>query len=564
MHIHHKFIESATARVDPEMNENTTQMTSIFEMLHKSNKKSDSLAELLAQDENRFGRFSRSVSGLLLDYSRVAIAEAQFDALMALARSAGVEQQRDRMFAGEPINGSENRAVLHPLWRSGHFRDLLPADESESLSRAVGRMLAIAADLNRGILPDSGGKTRIRHLVHIGIGGSLLGPRLLCEAFPPADDCPRIHFLSSVDAWERERLLARIDPAETVVVLVSKSFTTSEVFAHADRLKQWQSERLDAEEIAGRSFAVTAAVEKAESYGVPVANILQMGSWTGGRFSLWSPVGLTAAISMGPDAFFELCSGGAAMDRHFRETALEDNLPVILGMLSVWHRNICGHDCEGLIPYDGRLRGLPGWLQQVEMESNGKSVDHDGEAVRLATTPIVFGDCGTDAQHALFQAFHQGTTIVPLEFIGVVRPDHGDQASQAQLLSHLLAQATALAVGRDAGQTTELMRAQGVPEAEIAAVLPHRVMPGNRPSSVILVDELTPVNLGKLLVLYEHKVFVESVIWDINAFDQWGVELGKVMAGAIEPALAAGGQSVSTGLPGLEGLLGHIRTIANR
>lgn len=246
------------------------------------------------------------------------------------------------------------------------------------------------------------------------------------------------------------------------------------------------------------------------------------------------------------------------MDCHFRETALADNLPVILAMLSIWHRNICGYGVQGIVPYDSRLKGLPGWLQQVEMESNGKSVNTSGQPVSLDTAPVVIGDCGTDAQHALFQAFHQGTTVVPLDFIGVVNPDHADLEAQQQLLSHMLAQASALAMGRDRDQTRKMMRGQGVASDELEALLPHRIMPGNRPSTVILLDELSPAMLGRLLVLYEHKVFVESAIWQINAFDQWGVELGKSLASAIQPALSGESTAIPEEIPGLEGLVKHI------
>ena len=247
------------------------------------------------------------------------------------------------------------------------------------------------------------------------------------------------------------------------------------------------------------------------------------------------------------------------MDRHFREAPLPNNLPVILAMLSIWHRNICGYDVHGLIPYDSRLKDLPSWLQQVEMESNGKSVNTSGQPVSLDTAPVVMGDCGTDAQHALFQAFHQGTTVVPLDFIGVVNPDHEDLEAQQQLLSHMLAQASALALGRDRDQTMKMMRGQGLTDEELEVLLPHRIMPGNRPSTVILLDELSPAMLGRLLALYEHKVLVESVIWQINAFDQWGVELGKSLANAIQPALSGEGAAIPEDIPGLEGLLNHIR-----
>ena len=532
----------------------------LLALLQKCNNHGASLSERLYTDADRFSVLSRSIDGLLVDFSRTRIGDEEFSALIDLASASGVEEERSRLYSGEKINFTEDRAVLHPLWREQNFSDLLPAGEAAMLTAAVQRMREIATALHVGRLPEDRSETRIRHLVHIGIGGSLLGPRLLCEAFPPTGECPRIHFLSSVDALDRERLLARIDAKETAIMLVSKSFTTSEVLLHANRIRQWQLESLEQAEADRRLFAVTASVDKAEAFGVPSEHILQMGNWTGGRFSVWSPVGVTAAVAMGPDGFDEFLRGGASMDRHFREAPLADNLPVILGMLAVWHRNVCGYAVHGMVPYDSRLQGLPGWLQQVEMESNGKSVDISGQPVSMETTPVVMGDCGTDAQHALFQAFHQGTGIVPLDFIGVVKPDHSDFEAQQQLLSHMLAQSTALAVGRDQEQVRESMSRQGVPEAEIEALLPHRVMPGNRPSIVILLDRLTPENLGKLMALYEHMVFVESVIWKINAFDQWGVELGKILASAIQPAIAGESAGLPDDIPGLDGLVSHIRS----
>jgi glucose-6-phosphate isomerase len=536
------------------------QATELLALLQKCNKQGASLSERLYTDADRFSVLSRSVDGLLVDFSRTRIGDEELSALIDLAAASGVEEERSRLYSGEKINFTEDRAVLHPLWREQNFSDLLPDREAATLAAAVHRMREVAAALHAGRLPEDRSETRIRHLVHIGIGGSLLGPRLLCDAFPPTGKCPRIHFLSSVDALDRERLLARIDPQETAVMLVSKSFTTSEVLLHANRIRQWQLESLEQAEADRRLFAVTASIDKAKGFGVPTDHILQMGTWTGGRFSVWSPVGVTAAVAMGPDGFDAFLRGGASMDRHFREAPLADNLPVILGMLAVWHRNVCGYGVHGLVPYDSRLQGLPGWLQQVEMESNGKSVDINGQPVSMETSPVVMGDCGTDAQHALFQAFHQGTGIVPLDFIGVVNPDHDDFEAQQQLLSHMLAQSTALAVGRDPAQVREALSRQGMPEEDIEALLPHRVMPGNRPSIVILLDRLTPENLGKLMALYEHMVFVESVIWKINAFDQWGVELGKILASAIQPVIAGESTCLPDDIPGLDGLVRHIRS----
>ena len=535
------------------------RIAELFEMLRKNNTQSPLLRDLLSTKADRFGRFSRAMEGLLVDFSRTGIDSQSFDSLIELAACSGVEAERTRLYQGEEINFTEHRAVLHPLWRERNFAELLEPEESAQLVQATRRMLEIAASLHAGHLPAAGDRSVIRHILHIGIGGSLLGPRLLCEAFPPSGECPEIHFLSSVDALSRERLLARSKPRETAIILVSKSFTTSEVLLHAKRIRQWQRIELDQQQADQRLFAVTAAAAKAEGFGVPAEHVLHMGEWTGGRFSVWSPVGVTAAVAMGPEGFERFLQGGAAMDRHFRTAPLADNLPVILAMLSVWHRNICGFGVRGLIPYDGRLAGLPAWLQQVEMESNGKSVDLEGRAVTLETSPVVMGDTGTDAQHALFQAFHQGTAVVPLDFIGVIQPDHDDHEAQQQLLSHMLAQATAFAVGRDPAQARELMQGQGVPETEVETLLPHRVMPGNRPSIVIMLDRLEPETLGQLLAMYELMVFVESVVWRINAFDQWGVELGKSLADAIQPALAGERDALPKDIPGLDGLVKYIR-----
>jgi glucose-6-phosphate isomerase len=529
-----------------------------LQLLQKSNKKQLRLSELLRADPNRFTRFSRRLEGLLMDFSRTALDQESFSALLELSEASGLPARRQQLFAGDRINQTENRPVLHHLWRSRQFAHILPAEEAAACRQGLERLHEFSRALHQGRLPGEPGQ-QIRHVIHVGIGGSLLGPRLLCDAFPSADPTPQLHFISSVDAHERERLLAAIDPRTTAIILVSKSFTTSEVLAHGQRLLSWQAAKLAGPAAAQRRFAVSASRARAVGFGVPEQQVLPMGEWTGGRFSLWSPVGLTAAIAMGPEAFDELCAGGAAMDRHFREAPPNGNLPLIHGLLSCWHRNVCSLPCHGLVPYDSRLKGLPAWLQQVQMESNGKSVTRSGQAVPVDTSPVVFGECGTDAQHALFQAFHQGTQVVPLDFIGVIRPDHADRAAQSLLLSHMLAQATALALGRGSDELRESMRAQGLDAGAIEVLLPHRRMPGDRPSTIFLLDRLDAATLGALLVLYEHSVFVESVIWDINAFDQWGVELGKELADRIVPALAgAGGESGA--IASLAGLIREIRS----
>ena len=541
----------------------TDRAAELADLLQKYNMNRPAIGQLLRDDLVRFESFSDSDCGLLLDYSRCALNGQTLGSLFDLARACELEDQRDRMFAGEAINVSENRPVLHPLWRSRKFEDLLPAGEAANLQGAVERMGRIASALRRGRLPgdDDAG---IRDIVHIGIGGSLLGPRLLVDAYSAGRGAdgnsrpPRIHFLSSVDPGPRESLLAELDPAATVIIVVSKSFTTSEVMSHAKALFAWQEGALDSGAVAARRFAVTSRSDRAAEWSIPAEHVLEMGEWTGGRFSLWSPVGLTAAIAMGPEAFERLLEGGAAMDRHFRETPLEDNLPVIAAMLDVWQRNFCGFSSLAVIPYESRLAELPGWLQQVAMESNGKCMSLARGAAKLATSPVIFGDCGTDAQHSFFQAFHQGTSVVPVDFIGVVNPGHSDAEASASLLSHMLAQATALARGRTEEEVREAMGAEGASEGDIDRLARHRVMPGDRPSTVLMMDDFSPETLGALLVFYEHRVFVQSVIWGINAFDQWGVELGKTLADAIEPAVADADADPPESLRELSGLLEHI------
>jgi len=535
---------------------NSGQQT--LQLLQKSNIVKLKLRDLLTADSGRFHHYSRSYQGLLLDFSRVAIDGKLFLQLLELAQHAGVEEQRERMFSGAKINATEDRAVLHHLWRSLSFGSLLPAAESAACQQALLRLQHLAEWLHSGHLPEQP-QSRITDIVHIGIGGSLIGPKLLCDALPAGSSAPAVHFLSSVDAFDREQLLHRLSPATTVIVLVSKSFTTSEVLAHGRHMRDWMLQALGVQETAQRLIAVTSAPQKAIAFGVAENRILAMGEWTGGRYSIWSPVGLTVAISAGADAFARFCAGGAAMDEHFRNAEAANNLPLIHGLLSVWHRNVCNYGARGLIPYDSRLRGMPAWLQQLQMESNGKSVKSDGAALDLESSPAVFGDCGTDAQHALFQAFHQGTQVVPLDFIGVIRPAHTDLHAHQELLSHLLAQATALAFGRNEDETRAMMQAEGKTSGQIEFLLPHRRMPGERPSSILLLDELTPETLGMLLTLYEHSIFVESVIWQINAFDQWGVELGKVLASQIQSTMDADGEPGSQELASLKGMLQHMK-----
>jgi len=521
------------------------------QLLQKSNKRLQGLplATLLG-DPGRFERFSHRFEDLLLDQSRVQLDEVALTQLLEAAEASGVAERRAALFSGAPVNATEHRPALHMALRSPDVLEAVGGDEAARVQDAMARMQDFAVSLGRGAVPGAPGEA-VTDIVHVGIGGSLLGTQLLCDALDPGDTDLRVHFLGSVDAIRRERLLDRLDPARTVVVLVSKSFTTGDTLLHGRRLRSWLEDALGQAAAHRRLFAVTSQVERAGDFGIAPERLLYFSDWVGGRYSLWSPVSLSAAALIGPERFTELLAGAASMDRHFREAPLGTNLPVLSALVGVWHRNVQGHAAWGCMPYDQRLKLLPAYLQQLIMESNGKSVRADGAPSDLATAAVVFGETGTEAQHSVFQAMHQGSDIVPLNFVGVARPDHGDREAHDELLANLLAQLTALAVGRDETAT----------RAELGALneglLRQRTFAGNRPSELILLDRLTPGSLGRLLALYEHKVFVESVLWNINAFDQWGVELGKTLAPGIQSALADPSAAGDAG-PGLDGLLTEI------
>ena len=509
-------------------------------MLHKYNiKPSPKPLSVRLVEAGRFNDFSAEKTGLLLDFSRTSLDQQSLAQMLAMAKDCDVGAARDRLFGGENINFTEDRPALHMALRDDDLLDVVDAAAKARVIDARERMFEFADSFAAGHLPGQPDKP-VKHLIHIGIGGSYLGPRLLIEALAE-DSSLQVHFLSSVDAHLRTDLLARLNPSETAVVVVTKSFTTGETLLHARRVKEWMEQAIGGQETSKRLFAVSGNQPAVDAFGVSQANTLYLPDWVGGRYSLWSAVSLSAAAMMGTKRFREFLGGAAEMDRHFREADLGANLPVLAALTSIWHRNVCAYPAQIVIPYDYRLRSLPSYLQQLVMESNGKSVDSAGKSCDTRDLPVLFGEPGTDAQHSLFQMFHQGTDILPLTFVAAVKPDHDDDEAHAALLANMLAQATALAAGTS-DEVTD----------------PHRQMPGERPSEIILLDELNAYNLGQLLALYEHKVFVESVIWDINPFDQFGVELGKVVASTIQPALEDDAKGVPASY-GLDGILDYIR-----
>lgn len=462
------------------------------------------------------------VGPLYADFSRSLLDVPALAALCAQARANSVSAAVAAMFAGERVNVTEDRAALHTLLRAppGSIPAGLHA-EGTAIAETRRKMSDWVRRLNDEGFADG---SPLRHVINVGIGGSDLGPRLLLEALPAARDRPQVHFLSSVDGHALNRLITELNPAETLVVLVSKSFSTRETLLHGAVLRQWLESQLGAERASARLFAVSARVGVAVQFGIAENQVLPIWDWVGGRYSLWSAVSFAVALRLGMPDFDALLDGGHLMDEHFRSADVEQNLPMLAALIGYWHRSVLGYNSLCVVPYDPRLRELPHYLQQLEMESNGKSVRVDGSPVLGATVPVIWGGVGTDVQHAFFQALHQGTEVVPVDFIGIVRPDHPYHAHHHALLANLLAQSAALASGTPAQEGADA----------------HRHHPGNRPSSVYFLDALTPQSLGVLIALYEHKVFVQSRLWGINAFDQWGVELGKKMASSMESALVAG------------------------
>ena len=498
------------------------------------------ILSLFGAEPGRLEALTLDAAGLHLDLSKQPLSAEGLAAGLDLVRTAGVEARRAALFAGAEVNSSEHRAVQHPALRAprGDFHALGAAVSGEVRATAA-RMQALADDVRSGRVRGATGLV-FTAIVHIGIGGSDLGPRLVWEALRPLDAPIALRFAANVDGAEITAALHGLDPATTLVVCVSKTFTTQETLANATVARDWLRATLG-EAGARRHFAaVSAAPDRAEAFGVDRERVFAFWDWVGGRFSVWSAVGLSCAIALGWTVFERFLAGAAAMDAHFLEAPLERNGPVLLALAQVMNRDGLGRSARAVVPYARRLTLLPAFLQQLEMESNGKRVRPDGRAALRATAPVVFGDAGTNGQHAFFQMLHQGTDVIPLEFIAVARQDEGPADLHRKLLSNVIAQAEALLVGRSEAEVRAELIGKGTPLAEIETLAPQRTFPGGRPSTMIVLDRLTPESLGALIALYEHKVLVEGVLWEINSFDQWGVELGKSLANRVLGELEGG------------------------
>ncbi|MEZ0260982.1 MAG: glucose-6-phosphate isomerase [Alphaproteobacteria bacterium] len=501
------------------------------------------LKTLFTSDSGRFKKLSFSLPGLLADFSKQSVSDDSLKLLLAFAREQGLEKARDAMLRGDKINVTENRAVLHTALRAAD--DAAIALDGKNVMDDIGgvlsRMKHFAENVRNGIWQGFNFKN-ITDIVNIGIGGSSLGPQLATQALA-AFHHPRIqcHYVANVEASDLDGKLKGLSPETTLFIVASKTFTTAETMQNANIARQWVLNHYKDEAAIAKHFvAASTNTPAVKDFGIAPENMFPFWDWVGGRYSVWSAIGLSVMIMIGADNFHDFLTGAREMDEHFRTAPLEKNIPALMGLIGLWNRNFMGYPAYAVIPYHACLGRLPAFLQQLDMESNGKAVNKSGERVAMATGPMIFGEPGTDSQHSFFQWLHQSPDIVPVDFIAAVKTGFGHKDQQTMLLANMLAQSEALMIGRES--TAE----------------PHRHFTGNRPSTTLLLDELNPRTFGMLLALYEHKVFVQGVLWGINSFDQWGVELGKVMAKALEADIKSGKPAPHDG--STLGLLEYVRS----
>ncbi|MFU8837523.1 MAG: glucose-6-phosphate isomerase [Thiohalomonadaceae bacterium] len=491
------------------------------------------MRDWFAEDSGRFAQFSTSACGLMLDYAKNRVSSETMRLLFALAEQADVVGWRARMFAGEKINFTEGRAVLHtalrnrsdqPVWVDG--RDVMP-----EVKAVLDQMRHFCIKVQSGIWRGHTGKP-IRDVVNIGIGGSDLGPLMVTEALRPYWLANiRAHFVSNVDGAQLSSVLEKLDPATTLFVVASKTFTTQETLTNAHSAREWLLATLHEEAaVASHFVAVSTNAKAVSAFGIDTDHMFAFWDWVGGRYSLWSSIGLSIALAIGMDNFEALLTGAHAMDRHFQEAPPEQNLPMIMGLIGLWYNSFFGFPSQAILPYDQGLHRFPAYLQQADMESNGKRVDRHGQLVDYPTGAILWGEPGTNGQHAFYQLIHQGSHIIPVDFIAPLQSQHIFPHHHPILLANVFAQSQALMQGKSAEEARAELQAEGLSGEALEALLPHKVFTGNRPSNTILFDKLDPYTLGALIALYEHKIFVQGIIWRINSYDQWGVELGKQLA----------------------------------
>ena len=517
------------------LNKINPSKTKSWELLQNisENLKAQSILSLFETDPNRVSSHTLKWEEFLIDFSKNKIDQSAWDALYALADECKLEEAKKAYFNGVTINETEGRAVLHTALRADKTSVEVEGTAIEADIKAVkAQMKRFSTSVIDGSHKGFTGKS-ITDVVNIGIGGSDLGPVMVVDALAYYKNHLNVHFVSNVDGDHINEVLKDLNPETTLFVIVSKSFTTQETLANATTAKKWFLNFADEKWVANHFAAVSTNLKMIDEFGIDQKNVFTMWNWVGGRFSLWSSVGLSIALAIGYDRFEELLDGAHGMDKHFAEAPSASNIPTRMALLTVWYNNFMGAETEALIPYTQYLHRFPAYLQQAIMESNGKGVDRQGNEVTYQTGNIVWGEPGTNAQHAFFQLIHQGTKLIPVDFIGFVHSLHGDTSHHDKLMSNFFAQTEALLNGKSAEQVKTELLAEGKSSEEIEALLPHKVFKGDNPTTTLLMNRLTPYNLGALIAAYEHKIFVQGVIWNIFSYDQWGVELGKQLAKTI-------------------------------
>jgi glucose-6-phosphate isomerase len=515
----------------PKINPTSTSSWNKLAQLAKDPK---TLQNYFADDRSRAQQFSITWESFFVDYSKNHIDKDIQAALLGLAKETGLEDARKAYLSGDTINQTEGRAVLHTALRAKEDADIR-ANGENVVPKVYAVRAKIKAFTNAIIAGEQKSSTgqAFTDVVNIGIGGSDLGPAMITEALTYYKNHLNVHFMSNVDGDHVMEVLKKVNPATTLFVVVSKTFTTQETLSNATTAKKWLVEALGKNAVADHFVAVSTNLAAIDAFGIQPKNVFPMNDWVGGRFSLWSAVGLSIALAVGPDNFEALLDGANQMDEHFASAPFEDNIPVMLALLTVWYNNFLGAQSEAVIPYSQYLNRLPAYLQQGIMESNGKSVDRAGKAVSYNTGNIIWGEPGTNSQHAFFQLIHQGTKLIPAHFIGFSTALHGNKAHHDKLMANFFAQTEALMSGKTEGQVREELIQKGMDKAEMEHLVPFKIFTGNKPTTTLLVDKLTPETLGALVAMYEHKIFVEGVVWNIYSYDQWGVELGKQLASVI-------------------------------
>jgi glucose-6-phosphate isomerase len=513
---------------------------------HRARLDGVSMRRLFADDPARFNRFSARVDDLLLDYSKNRIDQGTMEALLALAEAANVAGWRADMFDGKAVNPTEKQAALHVALRAAKDESYVTGGRNvvPEVHAVLDRMTMFAEGIRSGAIKGHRGG-RFTDVVNIGIGGSDLGPKMATRALAAFHDGPRVHYLSNVEGSHIADTLAGLDPATTLFLVASKTFTTIETMANARSARKWIADALGEAAVSAHFAAMSAANQRAAKFGVSAERVFPFWDWVGGRYSVWSSIGLPLMIAIGPENFRLFLSGARAMDHHFRDAPFRANLPVILALIGLWYRNLWGYSALAVVPYDQRLEFFPTYLQQLDMESNGKSVQRDGSPVTRPTGVLVWGEAGTNSQHAFFQLLHQGTDVIPCDFLAAIEGTPGFPEHQTLTLASCLAQSEAMMLGKSREEVESELVAGGMSRAEAQAAAPHREFLGNRPSNTVLYRRLDPFTLGRLMAIYEHKVFVQAVVWGINPFDQWGVELGKQLASQLVSVLE--GKNSATG-----------------